>query len=263
MPRSATAASAKRTNYNIQAVDKALDLLSAICDDGGEVRLIELSRRLGLNKENVFRLLATLENRGLVARGDDVHKYRLGVSAYEMGQKLLLGMGLVRKSRPVMEWLARECGESVYLVVPSRDEALMLEMADSGHPIKVAPMIGRRFPLTANSLGQIFLPWRQPGTRGDKETTIPNELHDRLTLIRQLGYTEEENVLGEGVTSFGTPIFNAQDQVVAAFAIIGPSFRIFTEKRRKELIPLVIDAGTTISTSLGYLPPQFRCRYAS
>lgn len=263
MPKSTATVATSRTNYRIHSVEKALDLLDAICAQGGDVRLSELSERLGLTKVNVFRLLATLESRGFVARGDDARKYRLGISAYEMGQKLMSGMGLMRKARPVMERLARECCESVYMVVPYEGKALILDMVDSCHQVKVAPMIGRRFSLHANSLGQIFLAWGQRDGWGEMVTNVPAELQDRVTSIRQLGYAEEENALEEGVASLGIPIFNARKQVVAVLAIIGPTFRIFAEQRRQELLQLLTDAGRALSTILGYFVPYFRGSYVS
>lgn len=262
MPKSTASASAAKPSYNIHAVEKALDLLNAICDEGGEVRLSELSERLGLNKANVFRLLATLENRGLVVRGDDARKYRLGLTAYEMGQKLLSGMSMLRKSRPVMERLARDCGEAVYMVVPCEDEALMLEMVDCCHQVKVAPLVGRRTAMSATALGRIFLACAPRNGRGKVLPLLP-ELQEELAAIRRLGYAEEEGGLGDGVAALGIPLYNANEQVVAVLAIVGPSFRIWTEQRRYELRQLLTDAGMAISTSLGHISPYLRSSYAT
>lgn len=250
------------TNYRVDSVEKAFDLLDAICAEGRDVRLSELSERLGIHIVKVFRLLATLENRGLVTRGEDARKYRLGISAYEMGQKLMSGSEMMRKARPVMERLARECGESVYMVVPCQGRALILDMVDSCHQVKVAPLVGRRFPLQANSLGQVFLAWGQREGRCGLGANASAEFQERLASMRKLGYAEEENALGDGVTSLGIPIFNAREQVVAALAIVGPAFRI-SSGRREELLHLLTDAGRSLSTILGYVAPYFRSSITS
>ena len=56
-----------KSDYDIQTVMNALRVLEAFRDKE-ELGVTELSRRLGLHKNNVFRLLATLEDKGYVER---------------------------------------------------------------------------------------------------------------------------------------------------------------------------------------------------
>ena len=56
----------EKSNYMIQSVSHALDVIEELCKANGEVGVTELSKRLKLHKNNVFRLLATLELRGYV-----------------------------------------------------------------------------------------------------------------------------------------------------------------------------------------------------
>ena len=55
----------------------ALRVLDAFEADE-EVGVTELARRLHLHKNNVFRLLATLEDKGWVEQSEDSERYRLG-----------------------------------------------------------------------------------------------------------------------------------------------------------------------------------------
>src|SRR5579875_482868 len=50
-----------KANYLIQSVAHALDVLEQFSGEQDELGVTELSRRLKLHKNNVFRLLATLE----------------------------------------------------------------------------------------------------------------------------------------------------------------------------------------------------------
>ena len=112
-----------KESYSIQAVENALDVLEALSEIDDDVRISQLSEKLAMNKTSVFRLLATFENRGYVEREERSGKYRLGLSAYEIGQKFLSRMGLLRHARPVAERLARGCNEAVYIAVRRRKEA--------------------------------------------------------------------------------------------------------------------------------------------
>ena len=53
-----------KSDYEIQTVSNALKLLESFRDEE-ELGVTELSRRLALHKNNVFRLLATLEQQRL------------------------------------------------------------------------------------------------------------------------------------------------------------------------------------------------------
>ncbi|MBI5655942.1 MAG: helix-turn-helix domain-containing protein, partial [Geobacter sp.] len=104
-----------KAEYIIQAVDHALDLLEQFHDDVDELGVTELSKRLKLHKNNVFRLLATLESRGYIEQNRVTENYRLGLKTLELGQTFIKQMGLLRQSRPVLEALVRECNETTYV----------------------------------------------------------------------------------------------------------------------------------------------------
>lgn len=256
MTKAATSLARTSSDYSIHSVEKALDLLEAICDHGGEARITELSQRLGMNKTNVFRLLATFENRGFVERGEDSAKYRLGLSAYEMGRKLLSHMDILRKARPAMERLVRQCGEAVYFLTPRQHEVLVLDMVDSPQLVKVVPLTGRRLPL-GSPLGEIFTAFAPHEVRerrlregADRGTQV---LAERLAAIRQQGYVVDRESLDDGVTGIGVPLFNFKDQPVGILAIVGPTFRLGEERIAGELIPILIESGQIVSTNLGYV----------
>ncbi|PLX82525.1 MAG: hypothetical protein C0617_13925 [Desulfuromonas sp.] len=80
--------------HSIQAVENTLDVLEALSEAGDEVRLSSLSEKLDMSKASVIRLLTAFEYRGYVERRKESDSYRLGLSAYEMGKKLLSRMSL-------------------------------------------------------------------------------------------------------------------------------------------------------------------------
>jgi ribose transport system substrate-binding protein len=62
--------------YIVEAVARACDILEAFTTDGEALRLCDISARTGLSKATTFRILYTLEQRGLIEQ-DDRHTYRL------------------------------------------------------------------------------------------------------------------------------------------------------------------------------------------
>jgi len=67
-----------KNGYLVEAVLRACDLLEAFQVPGEPLRLRELVARTGMNKTTAYRLLMTLEERGLVER-IGAHKYRSAI----------------------------------------------------------------------------------------------------------------------------------------------------------------------------------------
>ncbi len=241
-----------KNSYSIQAVDHALDILEALCETGEDVRISHLSEKLGMNKTSVFRLLATFENRGYVERETATGKYRLGLSAYEIGQKLLSRMGLLRMARPVMEQLVRDCNEAVYLAVRRDQEVLFLDLVDTPQQVKIVSLTGRRFPLAETAAGKVILAQGPalPGSSKGESTALPPG--ERLA-IRQQGICLDYHALGEGVASLAVALFSASGDIPASLCLIGPDFRLTPDRVHKEFRPRLLEAGDTVSSKLGYL----------
>jgi len=230
-----------KDSYSIQSVENALEVLEALCDEEGEVRISHLSEKLQMNKTSVFRLLATFEGRGYVEREESTGKYRLGLTAYEVGQKLLSRMELLKQARPVLELLVRDCNEAAYIAVRRGAEILFLDMVDTSQKIKIVPLVGRRFPLATTAAGRAILAFSKPvnGTIENRDSEYES--------IRTQGYAVDSNALGNDIFSIASPLFCSGGSLNGVLCIVGPAFRMQTE----QLIIQIQEACSVISSKLG------------
>jgi len=242
----------RKDSYLIQSVDNALDVLEALCEEGDEVRVSNLSKRLGMNKVSLFRYLATFENRGYVEKSEDSRRYRLGLSAYEIGQKFLSRMGLLRKARPVIDRLGRDCNEALYLVVPRGKEVLMIDMVDTTQQVKIVPLVGNRYPIFGSSAGQVILAY-SASHRHNSTTAELAAMDVNLEEIEEQGYCYERSGYGEGVASLAVPLIDAEGNVPGSLCMVGPEFRLTRKQSKEVLLPKLIEAGTVISSRLGHV----------
>ncbi len=227
----------EKDSYSIQSVECALSLLEVLGEEGEELRLSRLSERLDMSKARVFRLLATFEQRGYIERIGTSGSYRLGLPVFEMGQKFLQRMSLLRHAKPVMERLARQCNEAVYLVVPDCEEVLFLDMVDSGQQIAAIPLIGRRYPIGGTSSGGAILDGRTFGLGNRNE--IP--------------WHADHGSLEEDISSLSVPLLSGSKTVPGSLSIVGPDFRFDQERLVRELLPLLQEAACIVSSRLGYV----------
>src|SRR6266487_521553 len=96
-----------KTNYVIQSVAHSLDVLEQFFGDLDELGVTELSKRLKLHKNNVFRLLATLEARGYIEQNKSTENYRLGIRCLQLGQTFIHQLGLLLQARSTLEDLVK------------------------------------------------------------------------------------------------------------------------------------------------------------
>jgi len=237
-----------KKSYSIQSVDNALDLLEALSDEGDEVRTSRLGERVGMNKTSLFRYLATFENRGYVEHVKGSGKYRLGPSAYEIGQKFLSRMGLLREARPVMEKMVRECDEAAYIVVRRDSDALFLDMVDTSQQVKIISLAGKRYPVDVPAAGRILIAFGKEKGNWSSDAGMMEE----LTRIHRQGYCYDRGTIGDGITSIAVPLFGSGGTLQASLCFVGPDFRLPKDRIESQLLPRLQEAGRIISSKLGH-----------
>lgn len=250
----------EKGTYSVQSVIKAFDLLEALASDDPNTTVPLLAKKLDLSRNKVFRLLATLEDKGLIERDEVSGMYRLGLHAFEMAQHILKSASLIRLAHPIMEVLARKHDEAVYMTVLNNDEVLFLDMVDSFQQIKTAPLVGRRFPFFTNAAGKAIKAMssadvlERMGKRQTGKSGIPDikKLESELLDIRQKGVAVDFGGLGEGICAVAVAIKDYAGKVVGALTMLAPSFRMLQERLDIEIIPSMLEEAEVLSMKFGY-----------
>ncbi len=242
--------------YSVQAVVKAMELLDVLARGVEVPSIAVLEKKLGLSHNKAFRLLATLEDKGLVERNKITGTYNLGLQAFEMAQHILKSDNVIRMAHPIMVELARKLDEAVYLTVANNDEVLFLDMVDSLQQIKTVDLVGQRFPFFTNAAGKVIksvssidLFGRAGKKRGIKDF---QQLEKELDEIRRTGVAVDFNGLGEGICTVAVVIRDYAGKVIGALTLLAPSFRMLQERLEKEVIPCMIEGAEALSLKFGY-----------
>src|SRR5438445_592086 len=156
----------EKSNYVIQSVSHSLDVLEQFFGEADELGVTELSKRLRLHKNNVFRLLATLESRGYIEQNRATENYRLGIRCLQLGQSYVQHMGLLRQAHPIMADLVRQVRETTYLAVLRRTAVVPVEVIEADRPVRIVSQLGEALPLHCTAAGKPKAE-RGPGRAGD------------------------------------------------------------------------------------------------
>jgi DNA-binding IclR family transcriptional regulator len=252
----------KKDTYSVLNVSMAIAMIDLLSEEPLTPTINYFAESLGLSRNKTFRLLYTLQERGLVEKDDFSGTYRLGYAAVELGQKIIRTANVVKHAHPVMEKLVRKHDEAVYMTVLNGEEVLFIDMVDCEQSIKASPLVGKRFPLFSNAAGKIMKALESRdvlerlGKRRDKSgeaidvATIACELED----IRSRGVAVDFGGLGEGIVSVAVAVRDYGGKVVGALTMLVPSFRMLADRLETEIIPSLMEGGEILSAKFGYAP---------
>lgn len=244
----------------LETVDRAMQLLIAF--DGAQERELTvgtLASRLGIHRSSASRLAATLAGRGFLERTPGNDAFRLGPMLGRLGLLAIGERGVLSESRPVMQRLARETGETVVLSMLENGQAVDVAQVSGSYLVGSRNWIGRGSPLHASSDGKVLLAFAdQPVGRRRLAALTPHTITDRRRLaeelqrVRERGWASVEGELEEGLNGVAAPLFDGADRCVAAISISGPAYRLSSE-RLADVAAGLLEATAEIGGRLGHV----------
>ncbi|MDI3406408.1 IclR family transcriptional regulator [Streptomyces cavernicola] len=246
----------------MQSVDRAVSILQVLAAQGPS-GVTDIAEALEIHKSTVFRLLATLESRGLVEQASERGRYRIGGTVVELAGGATKGSDLSLLSRPICQELAAEVGETVNVAVHDGEAVVSVDQVIGNAAITSIDWVGKRTPVHATSAGKVFLAHLSQDQLAEFLTrpleqftphtvTDPALLKEQLQTVRELGYsaTSEEHEIG--LAALSAPIRSLGGQVIAAVTLSGPTFRI-NDRTIPGLAERLVAAGDKISWRKGYI----------
>jgi len=252
-----------REGPGVQSVDRAISVLEILARRG-EARVSEVAAEIAVHKSTAFRLLASLEGRGLVEQADERGRYRLGFGIVRLAGAVSAQMDVTRHGRPICERLSARIGETVNLAVAQADRAVSLDQVRGPSAVTAYNWVGQLTPLHATSSGKVLLAWRHPDQLTEDvgpgplqrytpaTITDPSALAEDLALVRRAGYAVTVEEFEIGLNAIAAPIREPGGAVVAAVSASGPGYR-FTRERMYEVADALVAGAREISRRLGYL----------
>ncbi|MDM7273791.1 IclR family transcriptional regulator [Sulfurihydrogenibium azorense] len=187
-----------------KSIEKALDLLEAL-KEKDNLGVTELSNILGLNKNNVFRILATLEVKGLIEQDEETGNYRLGVKTLYLEYSFIKNLTILNHAKQFIKNLRNKTNETVYLSMLHQNDVIYFYSKESKSSVLAKSRLGKRYPALTTAAGKAIL-------RAKKE---PSE-------IFEVDFEETE----KEVVEIATVIRDESDHPVAGISIVAPVSRL-------------------------------------
>ncbi|CAN5492696.1 IclR family transcriptional regulator [soil metagenome] len=263
MPASTAATAEPKSPYVLEGADRVLRMLDAFTIETPELRLTDLSERLGIPKSQALRIATTLEQSNYLTRDPETKRYRLGMRLFSLGVVVEQTLNLKRIAQSAFQELADVSTETVGLFVADRDGAVCVDIRESPKRLRVFGQLGRRMPWNAGASGKVALAFLPEHDRDeilnrnafrrytDRTITDPDVLRTLLVQIRDSGYHVGVGDLDEDVLGIGAPIFIHDGKLAGAISLSAPIARA-PDSELPRLIGLVTDTASTISRRLGF-----------
>lgn len=250
------------SNYQVRALERALDILDAFSLTTPELTVTRLAERVGLPKSTVIRLVAILVDRRYLERVPDSESLRIGVRAFEIGSVYIQTTSLEAEARPIMARLADETGQTANLGILDRGELVHIAIAAPDRPLRYWATIGKREDAHYTGLGKVLLAAlsdeelarhlerHELTRRTEKTITEPGELRAALAGVRRQGYAIDDEESNQGLRCVAAPVIDRSGATIAAVSISGSKAEL-TDAAMPHYIAAVVRAGRDISVRLG------------
>ncbi|OLL27952.1 IclR family transcriptional regulator [Burkholderia sp. SRS-W-2-2016] len=237
--------------YRAPALDKGLDILELLADQKEGLTRAEITRLLGRNASEMYRMLERLVARQYVVRSAAGDRYSLSLKLYALAHRHPPMNRLISEALPLMQRFADAAEQSCHLVVYDRGNLLVIAQVDGPGTWGMSVRLGSRVGLIDTGSGRVMLAFQSveqrrqmfaEHTRVKGEVTIDSDaLEDACEQIRATGFSRKDSQQTFGVTDLTFPLLGPAGQAIAVLTCpylrrideyVAPSVETVTELLR-------------------------------
>jgi DNA-binding IclR family transcriptional regulator len=254
----------------IQSIENGTPVLRALVRAPGPLSLTAIASASGMAPGKAHKYLASYIRAGLVIQNEIGGRYDLGPFALELGVAAMRRINIMEIAQPAMEDLRDLLGHTVSLAIWANHGPTIMRIAETPDIMSLTVRFGTVMPLLTSSFGRIFAAYldrRFTQTQIQKELADPEgiaalaglrslaEVEAMLAQYRARGMSVADNLSAPGRVALAAPVFDHNNRIVAAIAVIGVHGRLALGPEGRPARAL---AGTArkLSLRLGASPDQ-------
>lgn len=251
----------KTEQNTIKSLDRAMAVFEFLSETQGR-SLSVLAAELDQSPATVYRILVTLEGRGLVEFDPTEQIWHIGARAYVIGARFLWRSSVVERARPVMRQLMENTGETANLGMERNGQVLFVSQVETHATIRAFFAPGTLSQMHASGIGKALMAQMDaprldalladaPLERyTDYTLTVRGDLLLDLKETRQRGYAIDGEERNLGMRCIAAPVFDIHGEAVAGISVSGPTARM-RKDRIEEISGAVVAAAKTLTAAIG------------
>lgn len=202
----------------------------------------DVAREMGLPKQTVHRLCATLVEEGFIYRERPGNRLRPARRVRRLCSGVLQSSRYHIARHQVLVEVAANVGETVNFVMPEDDGMSYVDRVETDWPFRVQLPVGSHVPFHCTASGKVFLASLPKATRHkliaslhlSRETintiTDPGALEAELKQVARQGYALDREEFKPDMVAIGVPVRDDRNRFHAVLAFHGPRIRLSIEK---------------------------------
>jgi DNA-binding IclR family transcriptional regulator len=229
----------------VAVLDRAFALLSAFAPTDERLTLTELSRRTGLYKSTVLRLLGALEHGGFIRKLDD-GLYAIGPAPMRLAANYQRSFRIDSLVEPLLAQLSQALGETASFYVRAGPRRLVLSRVEPARALRVSIRIGEEFDVQRGASGKVLLAFGEGDEGGEGETKVRARLW-----ATSYGERDPETA------SASVPVFGAQGELKGALTISGPLSRLGQAAAMQAAVTALLEMARRATAEFGGDPGRY------
>lgn len=248
--------------YIVPGLARGIDVLEALAREQRPLSPAQLGEMLDLPRSSVFRLIQTLQAKGLIEADAGRRSFSLGPGVLRLGYQYLTGQDLVQIARRELELLSERVGISSHLAIRSGREIICLLHVPGSARFVSNVSAGARFPAHATPMGHLLLGQLTRKQLFDlyagvrlqaltEQTPVTLEaLAGRVARAVADGYVVSRGSVEAGGISISAPVHDSGGELVAAIDISCPASG-FDESQLETLhVPALLETAQRMSARI-------------
>lgn len=252
----------KNSPYHIEALARGLEVLSLFSREHPTLAMSEVVELSGLSKATAYRVLSTLENTGFLRRDAKTKRYQPSLKVLTLGFTAINNLDVRQIARPHLEQLSQELDLTTSLAVLDDMWVIYVDRVRNRAIVGVLLGLGDRIPANCSSMGKVMLAHlssEELDSRLNNADFKPctsisiissETFREELMKVKEQGYALNNSELFGGLRAVAAPIFNSEQQVIAAVNASGSHDEVSEERLFQELPAKIKKTARAISKAL-------------
>lgn len=250
-----------KKKYWVPSIERANLVMNLVAKYPNELRLIDISNRLGINKSSMFSILYTLEQLQLIVKKGNT--YSLGPAIATLSTAYFKQFNILQTFYTEAIPSLMKINETLQLGILEGTNVFYLGKKEGTNRVTIATAPGMTFPAHASAIGKIQLiqfsyeELKALYPNGILERKTPNTIMDvddlwtQLVDAKEKGYIYECEEANLDLFCVAAPIFNADNKIIAgvSFSMIRASW----EKKKEEATKEIVNLAQRISKLAGQI----------
>ena len=229
---------------SIQSLERALDILNIMYDNGGKISVTELSKIMGLHRSTVYRTLNTLYQKDFLQKDSRTSVYSLGPRVLTLGLVAATNMPLAKIAKPHLAYLTSKYEVNAAILIiegEERDKSCVFclnQYLDSTSTTLLSTPSQCEASNAYRPVENEYIMdnWYKLSKKIIKSNYNIQSFMKELYEIKKQGFAFENESFIQGQIAVACPIFSSSGKAVATVSIDGDKKKLLSNFKNEEII---------------------------